>query len=228
IALIQQEKNLKLNEIYEVKKIPGHFYPITQIDKCIGEISLANESSNPFDETPTEVEILLELYRTNVIEKYKGEKDIELRSNICTIEDFCYELNKVYGRTSSKHGSKLRPILTGFAKRADVGDFIGIKKNIYQLVDKEYHVINERNGTYSTQDNIHYFQSQPTIARVEPIPLNSDELTAPIVPSQRQVAVRPNEAHGNPFLASEPKIDPLINLYNEKVVNAYKGKKDIT
>ncbi len=228
IALIQQEKDLKLNEIYEVKKIPGHFYPITQIDKCIGEISLANESSNPFDETPTEVEILLELYRTNVIEKYKGEKDIELRSNICTIEDFCYELNKVYGRTSSKHGSKLRPILTGFAKRADVGGFIGIKKNIYQLVDKEYHVINERNGTYSTQDNIHYFQSQPTIARVEPIPLNSDELTAPIVPSQRQVAVRPNEAHGNPFLASEPKIDPLINLYNEKVVNAYKGKKDIT
>lgn len=234
IDLIQQKENSKFNKRYKVKEIPDHFCPITQVDKDIGGISSANKSSNLFDETPTEVEILLELYRTNVIEKYKGKKDIELGSDICTIEDFCYEINKVYGRMNSNIRSNLKPILTDFAKCDDVRDFIGTNKEnnfIYQLVDKDPHVINERNGTCSTKNNIDYLQSQSlpqqAITRVEPIPSKSDEL-APIAPNQRQVAVRPNEAHGNPFSASEPKIDPLINLYNEVVVNAYTGKKDIT
>ncbi|CNC94773.1 Permease of the major facilitator superfamily [Yersinia frederiksenii] len=231
IEMIRQDEFSKINEKYEIKEIHGHFYPIPWSNKGAGEVSSVNESTNPFDEIPPEVERLLELYRTNVIGKYKGGKDIELGSDILTVEGLCHEINKVYGRINSKTRSNLKPILIDFAKHDDVRDVIGTQKKnnfIYQLVDKEYHVINERNGTCSTQDNIHYFQSQPTIVRVEPITLKSDELTASTVLNQRQVAVRPSEAHGNPFLAPEPKIAQLINLYNEKVVNAYNGKKDIT
>lgn len=231
IEMIRQDEFSKINEKYEIKEIHGHFYPIPWSNKGAGEVSSVNESTNPFDKIPLEVERLLELYRTNVIGKYKGGKDIELGSDILTVEGLCHEINKVYGRINSKTRSNLKPILIDFAKHDDVRDVIGTQKKnnfIYQLVDKEYHVINERNGTCSTQDNIHYFQSQPTIVRVEPITLKSDELTASTVLNQRQVAVRPSEAHGNPFLAPEPKIAQLINLYNEKVVNAYDGKKDIT
>ncbi|WP_235896123.1 MFS transporter permease [Yersinia alsatica] len=232
IDFIRQDKHSNLNEKYEVKEIHGRFYPITRDDKHVVRISLVNEPSNPFDETATEVEILLELYRTNVIGKYKGGKDIELGSDILTVEGFCYEINKVYSRINSKFGSHLKPILTNFAKLDDVRDVIGMQKKennfFYQLINKEKQVINERDNEFSTKDNIHYFNSQPTVARTEPIYLKSDELTASTVPNQRQVAVRPGEAHGNPFLAPEPRIEQLINLYNEKVVNAYNGKKDIT
>ncbi|QHB34809.1 MFS transporter permease [Yersinia canariae] len=58
--------------------------------------------------------------------------------------------------------------------------------------------------------------------------MTSDELITHTTPNQKQVSVRPSEAPDNPFLASEPKIEKLINLYNEKVVNAYNGKKGIT
>ncbi|MDN0118550.1 MFS transporter permease [Yersinia frederiksenii] len=54
------------------------------------------------------------------------------------------------------------------------------------------------------------------------------ELTAGTTLNRQQVAVRPSEPYGNPFLVPEPKIEQLINLYNEKVVNAYNGKKVIT
>nr|WP_050300565.1 hypothetical protein [Yersinia frederiksenii] len=54
------------------------------------------------------------------------------------------------------------------------------------------------------------------------------ELTAGTTLNRQQVAVRPSEPYGNPFRVPEPKIEQLINLYNEKVVNAYNGKKVIT
>nr|WP_050130720.1 hypothetical protein [Yersinia frederiksenii] len=54
------------------------------------------------------------------------------------------------------------------------------------------------------------------------------ELTAGTTLNRQHVAVRPSEPYGNPFLVPEPKIEQLINLYNEKVVNAYNGKKVIT
>lgn len=231
IEMIRQDEFSKINEKYEIKEIHDHFYPIPWSNKGVGEVSSVNESTNPFDEIPPEVERLLELYRTNVIEKYKGKKDIELEGDICNIEGFCYEINKVYGRINSETHSNLKIILTDFAKHDDVRAVIGTQKQnnfFYQLIDKEHQVINEINDKFFTQDNIHYFNSQPTVARTESLYLKSDELTAPIVPNQRQVAVRPNGAHGNPFLAPEPKIEQLINLYNEKVVNAYNGKKDIT
>ncbi|WP_370447134.1 MFS transporter permease [Yersinia frederiksenii] len=60
------------------------------------------------------------------------------------------------------------------------------------------------------------------------MPLKPVELTAGTTLNRQQVAVRPSEPYGNPFLVPEPKIEQLINLYNEKVVNAYNGKKVIT
>ncbi|CFR09263.1 Permease of the major facilitator superfamily [Yersinia frederiksenii] len=231
IDLIRQNNHSKLNEKYEIKEVHDHFYPMAQNNKDDGKVKLVNESNNPFDVPTPKVEELLELYRIDVIGKYKGRKAIELEGDVCTIEDFCHEISKVYGRITSHLNSNLKPILIDFAKRDDVRNVIGTQKKnsfFYQIIDKEHQVINERDNEFSTKDNIHYFQSRPTVARAEPILLKPGELTAPIVPNQRQVVVRPSEAHGNPFLAPEPKIEQLINLYNEKVVNAYNGKKDIT
>ncbi|EEQ15570.1 Permease of the major facilitator superfamily [Yersinia frederiksenii] len=231
IDLIRQNNHSKLNEKYEIKEVHDHFYPMAQNNKDDGKVKLVNESNNPFDAPTPKVEELLELYRTDVIGKYKGRKAIELEGDVCTIEDFCHEINKVYGRITSHLSSNLKPILADFAKRDDVRNVIGTQKKnnfFYQLIDKEYQVINERNDKYSTEDNIHYLKSQSIAARTEPMPLKPVELTAGTTLNRQQVAVRPSEPYGNPFLVPEPKIEQLINLYNEKVVNAYNGKKVIT
>ncbi|OWF67881.1 MFS transporter permease [Yersinia frederiksenii] len=128
IEMIRQDEFSKINEKYEIKEIHGHFYPIPWSNKGAGEVSSVNESTNPFDEIPPEVERLLELYRTNVIGKYKGGKDIELGSDILTVEGLCHEINKVYGRINSKTRSNLKPILIDFAKHDDVRDVIGTQK----------------------------------------------------------------------------------------------------
>ncbi|EQA2256423.1 MFS transporter permease, partial [Yersinia enterocolitica] len=58
--------------------------------------------------------------------------------------------------------------------------------------------------------------------------MQPDEPIASTVLNQVAVTVRSAEVPGNPFLVLEPKIEQLINLYNAKVVNIYKGKKNIT
>ncbi|EKN4041824.1 MFS transporter permease, partial [Yersinia enterocolitica] len=93
------------------------------------EVSSVSGAGNPFD-TPLEVEKLLELYQSNVVKKYKGEKNIGLGGDIFTVEAFCRELNKIHEFVKSKLSSSLKPILTSFAKSDEVRDIIRIQKKI--------------------------------------------------------------------------------------------------